>query len=401
MAVLRLLPRALAAAAAALALASALPAAPPAAARTAEPAALRAAGSWIVTLRAELQSDASVGSQAAARASRDLVDRYGGTVGHVYGAALNGFSIRLGSAQAQRLAADPAVRAVHPDGVVRISAAQTAPPSWGLDRIDQPSLPLDSVYHYPDSAGAGVTAYVLDTGVRISHRDFGGRASYGHDFVDGDATAEDGNGHGTHVAGTLAGTAYGVAKKAAIVAVRVLDDTGAGTISDAIAGIDWVTAHARRPAVANLSLGGEASAELDAALRNSIAAGITYAVAAGNDGADASGSSPARVPEALTVGATTRSDARADYSDYGPVVDLFAPGSGITSDWPTDDTATRTLSGTSMAAPHVAGAAALYLATHTGAGPAEVAGALTRAAAGGKLSEVGSGSPNLLLQITG
>jgi len=257
-------------------------------------------------------------------------------------------------------------------------------------------------FSYPDSAGAGVTAYVIDTGIRITHQDFGGRASYGYDFVDGDSTAQDGNGHGTHVAGTIVGTADGVAKKASVVAVRVLDDSGTGTASGVIAGIDWVTAHATRPAVANMSLGGGgADAEIDTAVRNSIASGITYTVAAGNDNADAAESSPGRVTQALTVGASTATDARAAYSDFGPVIDLFAPGSEITSDWATSDAATTTLSGTSMAAPHVAGTAALYLAGHTGATPAQVATALTAAASRGKLSNVGAGSPNLLVRVTG
>ncbi|MFF4651727.1 S8 family peptidase [Streptomyces sp. NPDC001380] len=431
MALTRPLPRALAAAlACAAAAAAALPAAPSAAAGPAPAAPVRtaaagataaapggqvsararaaAAGSWIVTLKAALQADSARGTQAAGRAGRDLVARYGGTVRHVYGAALNGFSARLDDDQARRLAADPAVRSVHRDAVVHATAdraagtaTQAAPPSWGLDRIDQQALPLDSAYRYPDTAGAGVTVYVVDTGVRTGHRDFGGRASSGYDFVDGDATAQDGNGHGTHVAGTAAGTAHGVAKRATVVAVRVLDDAGSGTASDVVAGIDWVTAHARRPAVANLSLGGGANADIDAAVRNSVAAGVPYTVAAGNDGADASGGSPARVREALTVGATARDDTRADYSDYGPAVDLFAPGSDITSDWATGDTATRTVSGTSMAAPHAAGAAALYLAGHTGASPAEVAAALTGAATGGRLAGVGSGSPDLLLRVTG
>ncbi|CAM5295815.1 hypothetical protein SHIRM173S_09639 [Streptomyces hirsutus] len=209
------------------------------------------------------------------------------------------------------------------------TATQANPPSWGLDRIDQANLPLNSSYTYPDSAGQGVTAYIIDTGVHISHSDFGGRASHGYDAVDNDNVAQDGNGHGTHVAGTVAGTAYGVAKKADIVGVRVLNNAGSGTTAGVVAGIDWVARNAVKPAVANMSLGGGADSVLDAAVRNAINAGITFVVAAGNESTNASTKSPARVTEAITVGATTSTDARASYSNYGSVVDIFAPGSSI------------------------------------------------------------------------
>ncbi|OSC53636.1 serine protease, partial [Streptomyces sp. 4F] len=253
-------------------------------------------------------------------------------------------------------------------------------PSWGLDRIDQQNRPLDSSYTYPDSAGQGVTAYVIDTGVRITHSDFGGRASYGYDAIDNDNTAQDGHGHGTHVAGTVAGSAYGVAKQAKVVGVRVLDNSGSGTTAQVVAGIDWVARNAAKPAVANMSLGGGADSALDAAVRNAIASGVTFVVAAGNESTNASTKSPARVTEAITVGATTSSDARASYSNYGSVLDLFAPGSSITSAWNSGDSATNTISGTSMASPHVAGAAALHLADNPSATPAQVASALTSAA---------------------
>lgn len=249
------------------------------------------------------------------------------------------------------------------------------------------------------SGGSGVTVYVIDTGIRITHKDFGGRASYGWDFVDNDATAQDGNGHGTHVAGTIAGTTYGVAKKAKVVAVRVLDNAGAGTTSQVIAGIDWVTRHARKPAVANLSLGGIHSAQLDAAVRNSIASGVTYTVAAGNDGQPAGQYSPADVKEAVTVGATDRTDARAAFSNFGPAVDLFAPGVSITSASYASDTGKATFSGTSMASPHAAGAAAVYLAGHPRATPAQVSAALVAGTVSGKVSGVGLGSPDKLLQV--
>lgn len=258
---------------------------------------------------------------------------------------------------------------------------------------------MDGNYRWPKSAGAGVTVYVIDTGIRITHDDFGGRASYGWDFVGGDRVAADGNGHGTHVAGTVAGASLGVAKKAKVVAVRVLDNAGAGTTAQAVAGIDWVTRHAHKPAVANLSLGGGYNAALDAAVRTSIRSGVTYTVAAGNVGQPAALYSPADVREAITVGATDRKDTRAGFSNYGSALDLFAPGVSITSASYTSDTGRVAHSGTSMASPHAAGAAALYLADHPKAMPAAVARALVAGAVSGKVSGRGAGSPNKLLQV--
>ncbi|MFF0736470.1 S8 family peptidase [Streptomyces chartreusis] len=349
--------------------------------------------SYIVTLKK------NAGLKASSAAGKDLVEEYGGTVKKTFTKALNGYSAALSAAEARRLAADPAVASVEQNQRVRLAdTTQTSAP-WGLDRIDQAALPLSGTYTYPDSAGSGVTAYVIDTGVRITHQQISGRASYGYDAVDGDTTASDGNGHGTHVATTIAGSTYGVAKKAKIVAVRVLDNSGSGTTAGVIAGIDWVTDNHSGPSVANLSLGGGASTTLDTAVRNSIASGVTYAVAAGNSSANASSYSPARVTEAITVGATTSSDARASYSNYGSVLDIFAPGSSITAGWYTSDTATNTISGTSMATPHVAGAAAVYLASHTSATPAAVASALTGGATAGVVTSPGSGSPNRLLKL--
>ncbi|MYX34100.1 MULTISPECIES: S8 family peptidase [unclassified Streptomyces] len=342
----------------------------------------------------------SSGLTSTAAGGRSVVTRHGGVVEHTYRAALNGYAAHMTATEAGRLAADPAVGQVIQDATVSIDATQTNPPSWGLDRIDQAALPLNNSYTYPDTAGAGVTAYIIDTGVRITHTDFGGRASYGYDAVQNDFVAQDGNGHGTHVAGTVAGTSYGVAKKAKIVAVRVLNNAGSGTTAQVVAGIDWVTANAVKPAVANMSLGGGANTAIDTAVRNSIASGVTYAVAAGNDGANASSYSPARVSEAITVGATTSTDARASYSNYGSGLDLFAPGSSITSAWKNSDTAANTISGTSMATPHVTGAAAVYLAGHPSASPSQVASALTSAATSGVVAGPGSGSPNLLLRVT-
>ncbi|MFI8998073.1 S8 family peptidase [Streptomyces sp. NPDC053542] len=350
-------------------------------------------GSYIVTLKK------AAGLKAASADGRRLISAHGGTVRHTYTAALNGYAAHLSAAEARRLAADPAVDQVFQDTTVHATGTQANPPSWGLDRIDQTNLPLDRSYTYPDSAGSGTTVYVIDTGVRISHQDFGGRAVNGYDAVDNDNVAQDGNGHGTHVAATAAGTSYGVAKKARIVAVRVLNNSGSGTTAQVVAGIDWVTKNHSGPSVANMSLGGGVSTALDNAVKNSIASGVTYAIAAGNSNADANTSSPARVPEALTVGATTSTDARASYSNYGSRLDLFAPGSSITSAWRTSDTATNTISGTSMATPHVAGAAAVYLAGHPSASPATVSSALVGGATSGVVTSPGSGSPNKLLKI--
>ncbi|MEU9236424.1 S8 family peptidase [Streptomyces subrutilus] len=349
-------------------------------------------GSYIVTLH-----------DAAARSTADsgkaVAKRYGAKIDRTYSAALNGYSIEVSEAQARKLAADPAVKSVVQNRVFTVDATQPNPPSWGLDRIDQRALPLNQSYTYPDKAGEGVTAYIIDTGVRKTHQDFGGRAADGYDAIDNDNTAQDGHGHGTHVAGTVGGGAYGVAKKVKIVGVRVLNNQGSGTTAQVVAGIDWVTQNAVKPAVANMSLGGGADSALDTAVRNSIASGITYAVAAGNESTDASTKSPARVAEAITVGATTNTDAKASYSNYGSILDIFAPGSSITSTWGTGDTATNTISGTSMASPHVAGAAALYLSQNPGSTPAQIRDGLVAASTPNVVTSPGTGSPNRLLNV--
>ncbi|MBB5954881.1 subtilisin family serine protease [Saccharothrix tamanrassetensis] len=330
-----------------------------------------------------------------------LSAKYQANVKHTYTSALRGFSATMTEAQARKLAADPSVSYVQQDAEVKLSGTQAPTPSWGLDRIDQAALPLDNSYTYPNE-GEGVTAYIIDTGIRFSHTDFGGRATSGRDTVDNDNDSTDCNGHGTHVAGTVGGTKYGVAKKAKLVGVRVLNCAGSGTYAGVIAGIDWVTANAVKPAVANMSLGGGADATVDQAVRNSIAAGVTYGLAAGNDtGANACNTTPARTTEGITVGSTTNTDARSSFSNIGTCLDIFAPGSNITSAWYTDDAATNTISGTSMATPHVVGAAAVYLAANPSATPQQVRDALVDGATNGVVTGAGTGSPNKLLRLVG
>lgn len=350
-------------------------------------------GSYIVLLKGGK-------SVKAASEGKDLAKEYGGKLGRTYDSAVNGFSASgLSETEAKRLAADPAVEKVVQNHRFTIDATQDNPPSWGLDRVDQTDTQGDSKYTYPDSAGEGVTAYVIDTGVRVTHKDFEGRASSGFDAVDNDNDADDGNGHGTHVAGTIAGAQHGVAKKAKIVAVRVLDDQGSGTTEQVVAGIDWVTENHQGPSVANMSLGGGADEALDAAVRKAIASGVTFGVAAGNESTDAGQGSPARVQEAITVASSTKDDQQSDFSNYGQVVDLYAPGSDITSTWNDSDEGTKTISGTSMATPHVVGAAAAYLSAHQDATPEQVAAALVEGATPDKITNPSEGTPNKLLKI--
>ena len=340
------------------------------------------------------------GKGAVAERARTLTGRHGGILRRTFDTAVKGFSATMSEQQARRIAADSRVEYVQPNMIHRASATQASPPSSGLDRIDQRNLPLNAAYTYSTTA-SNVRAYIIDTGIRTAHSDFGGRATSGFDAIDGGA-AGDCNGHGTHVAGTVGGSRYGVAKGVRLVAVRVLNCEGSGTTEQVVAGIDWVTARAVKPAVANMSLGGSADTVLDNAVRRSIRSGVSYAIAAGNGtlgllSLDACTQSPARVAEAITVSATDSADRKASWANRGTCVDVFAPGIGITSAWSTSNSATNKISGTSMASPHVAGAAALYLARHPTATTAQVRTAIVSNATTGVVRSPGTGSPNRLL----
>jgi subtilisin family serine protease len=349
---------------------------------------------------AEVVKDSYIVVLKSGRIARTVAAEHRATPLRTYSKVLNGFSATMTARQARQVAADPDVAFVQPDVIHRISDTQNNPPSYGLDRIDQRNRPVNAAYTYNTTA-SNVRAYIIDTGIRTSHQDFGGRASSGFDAIDG-GTADDCNGHGTHVAGTVGGTAHGVAKGVRLVGVRVLNCEGSGTTAQVVAGIEWVTANAVKPAVANMSLGGGADTVLDNAVSASITSGVSYSIAAGNGlfglfALDACTQSPARVPAAITVSATNSSDAKASWANRGTCVDVFAPGIDIRSTWNTGDTATNTISGTSMAAPHVAGAAALYLATHPADTPAQVHAAIVANATTGVVTSPGSGSPNRLL----
>jgi subtilisin family serine protease len=341
----------------------------------------------------------SVGS--ASPVAREHARRFGADVRYVYEHALKGYAAALSEDRLGALASDSRVDFIERDGTVAAVTTQTGA-TWGIDRIDQRLLPLSGTFAYANT-GAGVKAYVVDTGIRLSHSEFGGRAIDGYDAIDGSLPAADCNGHGTHVSGTVGGATYGVAKGVTLVAVRVLNCGGSGTTSGVIAGIDWVTADhaAGQPAVANMSLGGSASSALDTAVRNSIADGVSYAVAAGNGNIvgiaqNACKYSPARVAEAMTIGATDRADKKASWSNYGDCVDWFAPGVGITSAWYASDAATNTISGTSMATPHTTGVAALYLQSSPGATAAAVRDALYNQATKGIVTSSRTANNHLL-----
>lgn len=323
----------------------------------------------------------------------DLAKRHRGKLKHVYKHAINGFSVEMSEADAEEMAQDYRVLFVEEDGVVTADATQSNPP-WGLDRIDQRNRPLSATYTY-NWTGSGVRAYIIDTGIRTAHTQFGGRASNVFDAFGGNG--QDCNGHGTHVAGTVGGSTYGVAKSALLRGVRVLNCSGSGSNSGVIAGVDWVRQNHIAPAVANMSLGGGASSALDTAVNNLHNAGVAIAVAAGNSNVNACNSSPARAVNAITTGSTTSTDARSSFSNYGTCLDIFAPGSSILSAWYTSDTATATLSGTSMASPHVAGVAALYKQANPSASSTTIRNAIVNNATTGVVTNPGTGSPNRLL----
>lgn len=350
---------------------------------------------YIVILN-ESSNERLAGQTPVEFVSSELSAEYGGQIDKLFKSALKGFSVEMTAEAAEALSRDARVKYVEEDSVITAAATQTGSP-WGLDRIDQHNLPMQGNYTY-SSTGSGVNAYVIDSGIRATHTDFGGRVQPGYDvFADGQ-NGNDCHGHGTHVAGTLGGSTYGVAKNTKLYPVRVLNCSGQGSASGIIAGVDWVTANHIKPAVANISVTANASVgSLDDAVTASIAAGVTYVIAAANHASDACNYSPGSTPNAITVGATANLDQRAPYSNYGACVDIFAPGHNVTSAGIDSDTATAVRNGSSMSSPHAAGVAALFLETNPNASPDAVTNAIKAGATPWLITNVGLGSPNLLL----
>ncbi|WP_228767949.1 S8 family peptidase [Limnohabitans sp. DM1] len=333
-----------------------------------------------------------------AQEAQSMVRGGKGTLHHTFKNAIKGFAASIPAAALPGLLNNPRVDYIEQDQSVSLNQA-TSPQSsatWGLDRIDQASLPLNSQYKF-NGTGAATTAFIIDSGLRADHVDFTGRVLPGYNVVADANGTNDCNGHGTHVAGTVGGSTWGVAKSVNLVPVRVLDCAGSGTLSGVVAGIDWVAGSTLRPAVANMSLGSAKSSTVNAAVAGAYNKGVTMVVAAGNNNADACSYSPSSEPMAITVGATTNTDARASYSNYGTCLDVFAPGTNITSAWHTGSTASNTISGTSMASPHVTGVAALALQANPLASPAQISSFITSYATLNKVSTAGTGSPNRLL----
>jgi serine protease len=339
--------------------------------------------------------------------ANSLATQYDIQIDKTYDGVINGALISADTSKIKALSQNPNIKYIEQDQMVSVSPLTVSQLSqnnatWGLDRIDQKDLPLNSSYHY-DFDGSGVTAYVIDTGILTSHSEFGGRATSGYDFIDNDTDVTDCSGHGTHVAGTIGGSTYGVAKNVNLVGVRVLNCAGSGPNSGVISGINWVKNNASGPSVANMSLGGGISQATDDAVNAAVAAGISFVVAAGNhrvgtdDEQDACKISPARAADAITVGSTDRSDIRSSTSNHGTCLDVFAPGTAITSAWHTSSNAINTISGTSMAAPHVAGVAALYLDESPSMTPSQLVTLLKTRASSNKLTDIKVGSPNKLL----
>lgn len=366
------------------------------------------ANQYIITLLKPQLGDLLYGLGITAQINSLLTAVGGGQLLNVYSTVLYGFSARLTPAQAQLLQALPLVLGVEPDFVVADNATQNSPPSYGIDRIDQRVLPLGKSFNYPDSAGQGVHLYIIDGGLNANHTEFTGRVSTSRNFVkntNGVIDAEswaDCRGHGTHVAGIAAGTQYGVAKKATLHAVRVLDCDGDGAGSTIIAGMDWVAQNAVHPAVVNMSIGSSngRSAAWETAAQNIVNANIAMAVAAGNDNTSACNQSPAAEPAVITVASVDSKDTRASNSNFGTCVDLFAPGVNIVSAAYNSNTASKTLSGTSMASPHVAGVLALMRAQSPNLSALDVQNTLLTNATTGKVVNAGSGSPNKLLFLS-